>query len=149
MQGPGFLTGNAPLGADVNLVLQLLLGALIAAGAWHARRVRYRLHGAWQGALFATLVTLVGVWMAPAFHSIWLPALDTRTGPGLAVVVHVALGTLTLALGAYVILVATTSLVPRRWRFGHFRPWMRALFACWWITLALGALVYWLAWIPR
>ncbi len=51
-------------------------------------------------------------------------------------------GTRVLLLGAYVILVAATDVVPHRWRFQNYRPWMRTLFALWWSAIALGVWTY-------
>jgi uncharacterized membrane protein YozB (DUF420 family) len=57
----------------------------------------------------------------------------------------VAVGSVALLLGIYVVLVAGTPLLPRRFRFSNYKLWMRSLIAIWWVALLLGVLTYWLA----
>jgi uncharacterized membrane protein YozB (DUF420 family) len=51
---------------------------------------------------------------------------------------HAALGTVAELLGLYVLVVAATSILPKRLRFTRYRAWMRATLALWWLTLLLG-----------
>jgi hypothetical protein len=44
----GFLGTGAPFGADLNLVVQLIMGVSLAIGAPLARQKRYRAHGICQ-----------------------------------------------------------------------------------------------------
>ena len=44
----GFLGTGATFGADLNLVVQLIMGAALIAGALLARQKRYRAHGICQ-----------------------------------------------------------------------------------------------------
>lgn len=148
MFGGGFLGGNAPFGAHLNLLAQIAVAVLLLFGAWLARRGRYRAHGACQTLAFAATVTLTAIWMAPGLHEIFLPGLarDGATRINLAIVAHVTLGTATLLLGGWVILVAGTSLIPKRLRFANYTRWMRTLLVLWWTTAALGVLAYSFAW---
>jgi uncharacterized membrane protein YozB (DUF420 family) len=145
--GPGFLQSTSTFGGDLNLVLQLLLGALLLAGVVLVRRGGYRAHGACQTAGLAGALVLTVVWMAPAFHETHWDALrrGVMNRVTLTVAAHVIVGTLALLLGLWVVLVAGTSLVPARWRFTDYKRWMRPLLAVWWLALLLGVATYWLS----
>ena len=146
MLSEGFLGRPSTFGADLNLVVQVVLGVLLLAGLVLARRSRYAAHGVCQTvALVATLILTV-IWMAPAYHANYGPAiflLGNRVS--VAAAAHVVSGTAALLLGLYVVLVAGTSLVPAALRFGNYKVWMRALITIWWLALLLGVLTYWLA----
>jgi uncharacterized membrane protein YozB (DUF420 family) len=145
--GPGFLQPTSTLGGDLNLVLQLLAGALLLAGVVFARRARYGVHAVCQSGAFIAVLVLTLVWMAPAFHETYWDALSRRVvnRVNVVVVAHVVVGTVALLLGAWVVLVAGTSLVPERWRFTRYKPWMRSLLAVWWLAILLGVAAYWLS----
>jgi len=148
MFGSGFL-GNAPLGADLNLFVQGAVALALLIGMWLARRGSYRAHGACQASAFLVTLAMTLVWMTPAFHEVFLPGLarDGVNRINAAVAAHAALGTTTLILGVYVILVAATNLVPERLRFQDYKAWMRTLLGLWLATLGLGATTYWIAWL--
>ena len=48
-----------------------------------------------------------------------------------------ALGTVAELLGLYVLVVAATSILPKRLRFTRYRAWMRATLVLWWLSLAI------------
>ena len=150
MYGSGFLTGNTPFGADLNLVAQIGVALVLLAGVLLARRGWYRAHGACRGVAFAGAVALTAVWMIPQLRAGFGPALvhDGPTRVNVAVAVHMTLGTGVLALGAWVILVAATNVVPPRLRFSNYKRWMRTLLALWWASVLFGAATYRFAWIP-
>lgn len=144
LDAPGFLQRTSTLGGDLNLIGQLLLGLTLIAGVVIARRGHYRAHGACQTtALALTLLLTVG-WMAPAFRDVYEPGIarGVVNRVSVAVAAHVILGTLTLLLGGWVVLVAGTTLVPPRWRFRDYKGWMRALFVLWWCSILFGVATY-------
>ena len=47
-----------------------------------------------------------------------------------------------LLVGAWVVLVAGTPLVPARLRFSSYKRWMRTLLTLWWIAILLGVAIY-------
>lgn len=146
--GRGLFNANAPLGADLNVLVQVTFGLLLLVGVALARTGRYRAHGVCQAtALVMTVVMTVG-WMIPSFHTIFAPGLVQRgTERSTAVVLaHATLGTVVLLLGLYVVLVAGTNLIPARLRFANYRRWMRSLLALWWAAIALGLTTYWMQW---
>jgi uncharacterized membrane protein YozB (DUF420 family) len=149
MYSSGFLTANSPFGADLNLVVQIGVALLLLAGAGLARLGWYRAHGACQASAFAAMLVLTIVWMIPQLRSGFGPALvhEGATPVNLAVAAHITLGSGVLVLGAWVILVAATNVVPPRLRFKSYKLWMRTLLGLWWATVLLGLATYRFAWM--
>ena len=144
MFSDGFLGQGAPWGADLNLLLQIAVGVLLLAGFGLARRGRHGVHGICQSAGFVLAVVMTILWMIPAFHAIHADALGRGVvnRVTIAVAAHVVVGTAALLVGAWVVLVAGTPLVPARLRFSNYKPWMRTLLALWWLAIILGLAVY-------
>ncbi len=147
MFGDGFLGRGAPFGADLNLVIQVGVGLLLLGGLALARAGRYRAHGMCQSGGFVLAVVMTGLWMIPAFRAIHADALGRAVvnRVTLAVAAHVVVGTLALVVGAWVMLVAGTPLVPARWRFSSYKGWMRTLLTLWWLAIVLGVAIYYFA----
>ena len=146
MLSEGFLGRPSTFGADLNLLIQIALGLLLLAGLLLARRSRYAMHGACQSlALVATLV-MTAIWMMPAYHTNYGPAIfELGNRVNAAAAAPVVVGSLALLLGIYVVLVAGTPLVPKALRFSNYKAWMRTLISVWWLALLLGVLTYWFA----
>lgn len=144
MFSDGFLGQGAPWGADLNLLIQVAVGILLLVGMGLARSDRYGAHGICQSAGFVLAVVMTVLWMMPAFHAIHADALGRGVvnRVTIAVAAHVVVGTLALLVGAWVVLVAGTPLVPARLRFSSYKPWMRTLLILWWVALILGVAVY-------
>jgi len=142
--GDGFLGRGAPFGADLNLLLQVGVGVVLLGGMALARGGRYRAHGLCQSAGFVLAVVMTAFWMIPAFHAIHADALarGVVNRVTLAVAAHVVVGTGALLVGAWVVLVAGTPLVPARLRFSRYKRWMRTLLTLWWIAILLGVAIY-------
>ncbi|MBI3780471.1 MAG: hypothetical protein HY278_05360 [candidate division NC10 bacterium] len=147
MFGEGFLGRGATFGADLNLLVQVGLGLLLLIGMVLARRGLYGAHGACQSSALILAIGMTLVWMWPSFREVYAPDLarGIANRTTVAVVAHATLGSTVLLLGVYVVLVAGTSLIPRRFRFQNYSAWMRTLLVLWWITIGLGALTYWFA----
>jgi uncharacterized membrane protein YozB (DUF420 family) len=147
MFGEGFLGRGATFGGDLNLLVQIGLGLLLLIGMALARRGLYRAHGACQASALILAIGMTLVWMWPSFREVYVPDLarGIANRTTVAVVAHAALGSVVLLLGVYVVLVAGTSLIPRRFRFQNYSAWMRTLLVLWWITIGLGVLTYWFA----
>ena len=143
----GFLGRGAPLGADVNLVVEIALGVVLLFGMSLARRGWYRGHGACQASVYLAVIVLTAVWMVPSLHDTYGPSLFAGdvNRVNVAVAAHIVAGTTALLIGAYVVLVAGTRLVPHRFRFDDYKIWMRTLLGLWWLAIVLGVLTYWLA----
>ncbi len=138
----GFLGTGATLAADLNLVVQIAMGAALLVGALLARRKRFAAHGVCQATvLLLNLVMIAGV-MAPSFRQVksQLPAgLELYYAVATA---HAALGTAAELLGLYIVLVAATNIVPQRLRFQRWKVWMRTELALWWAVVLLGVGTY-------
>ena len=147
MFGEGFLGRGATFGGDLNLLVQIGLGLLLLIGMVLARRGLYRAHGACQASALILAIGMTLVWMWPSFREVYAPDLarGIANRTTVAVVAHATLGSTVLLLGVYVVLVAGTSLIPRRFRFQNYSAWMRTLLVLWWITIGLGVLTYWFA----
>ena len=147
LDGPGFLLSTSTLGGDVNLIVQLLLGVTLLAGAHLAQRGFYGAHGACQTTALALTLLLTVAWMAPTFRDVYEGSIERGVvnRVNVAVAGHVVLGTLTLLLGGWIVLVAGTRLVPPRWRFTNYKVWMRTLLVLWWLGIVFGVATYCLA----
>jgi uncharacterized membrane protein YozB (DUF420 family) len=142
--GGGFLGQGAPWGADLNLVLQVGVGVLLLVGMALARRGRYGVHGICQSAGYVLALAMTVLWMMPAFHAIHADALGRGVvnRVTVAVALHVIVGTAALLLGAFIVLVAGTPIVPRRLHFSDYGKWMRTLLVLWWLAIVLGLAIY-------
>jgi hypothetical protein len=97
-----------------------------------------------QSVGFVAAVLMTALWMIPALRAIHADALGRAVvnRVTVAVAAHVVVGTAALLLGAWVVLVAGTPLVPERLRFSNYKRWMRTLLTVWWVAIALGLAVY-------
>lgn len=140
----GFLGTGAIGRADLNLVLQLLMGIALLLGMWLARRQRFRAHALCQSSVMLLNLLLIASIMLPAFRLQTLPRLATSLHKAdvAAAALHASLGTLAELLGLYVILVAGTKLLPESLRFKNYKPWMRATLTMWWLVILLGVGTY-------
>ena len=140
----GFLGQGAPWGADLNLVLQVGVGVWLLVGMGLAHGRRYGAHGICQSCGYVLALAMTILWMIPAFHAIHADALGRGVvnRVTVAVAIHVVVGTAALLVGAWVLLVAGTPLVPERWRFSDYKRWMRTLLTLWWVAILLGLAIY-------
>jgi len=90
---------------------------------------------------------MTALWMIPALLAIHADALGRAVvnRVTIAVAAHVAVGTAALLVGAWVVLVAGTPLVPAPLRFTSYKRWMRTLLALWWLAIVLGVAIYYFA----
>ena len=135
---------GAPLAADLNLIVQMLMGVALLIGTWLARRKRYRAHGIAQSIVLVLNLGMIATVMWPSTEQQVMPAF-----PGVfdrwyfaAPSIHGLLGLAAEGLGIFIILVAGTKLVPERLRFGNWKRWMRAELLLWWTTLLSGIVTY-------
>lgn len=142
--GQGFLGTNAPLTADLTLVIELGMGLALLVGAELARRKRYRAHAWCQSVVVLLNLFVIGLVMVPSFRSQVLPELPGRLGRSYFALAtaHGMLGMVTELFACYILLVAGTKLLPPRLRFTRYKPWMRTALALWWLVLILGMATY-------
>ena len=133
------------LDSRIVLWIQVGVAGLLAVGAVFARARWYRAHGICQSAAYLVTLLATALWMAPVFVKFYAPNLARPARDDLIVTAHAALGTITVLLATWVVLVAGTNVVPTRWRFANYRAWMRTLITLWWGATALGIWTYWIA----
>jgi uncharacterized membrane protein YozB (DUF420 family) len=144
VQETGFLGTAAPRAADINLLLEMGMGAGLIAGARLARAGRIRFHAACQSVIVLLNLTLIVLTMFPAFHRQVLPRLPGRIGKSYYALAaaHASLGSVAELLGLYILLAAGTNLLPEKFRITRYKFWMRSLLFVWWIVLFLGMATY-------
>src|SRR5271168_1815258 len=122
----GFLGTGATFGADLNLVVQLIMGVALLAGGLLAKQKRFRAHGICQTTVLFLNLWMIGLVMWPSFQQQVKPALFKglhRWYYG-AAILHAGLGLTAELLGFYIVAVAGTNLVPQSLRFKHWKWWM-------------------------
>jgi uncharacterized membrane protein YozB (DUF420 family) len=148
----GFLGTQAGFGADITLVLQIVMGVSLIAGVFLARTKRYVMHGICQSTVLLLNFVIIASFMWPSFSFQVLPGLPkhfARRHYNLAAL-HGTFGGVTELLGLYILLVAGTNIVPEAWRFRRWKLWMRIELALWLFVLLIGVGTYliWYVFIP-
>ena len=140
----GFLGTGATFGADLNLVVQLIMGLALLAGALLAKCKRYRAHGICQTTVLLFNLLLIGLIMWPSFRQQVEPSLSKviRKRYYEVAATHALLGITAELLGLYIVIVAGTNLLPQWMRFRHWKWWMRAELVLWTIVLLSGVATY-------
>ena len=143
----GFLGTGATFEADVNLVVQLVMGAALIAGAFLAKQKRYKAHGICQTTVLLLNLLMIGLVMWPSFRQHVKPTIRQVIHKSYyaAPMVHAALGISAELLGLYIVLVAGTDVLPTWLRFKNWKRWMRAEFVLWLLTVISGIGTYY-AW---
>jgi uncharacterized membrane protein YozB (DUF420 family) len=143
----GFLRTGATFGADLNLIVQLMMGVALAIGAILARQKRYRAHGICQTTVLLLNLLMIGLVMWPSFHQQVKPALSKVFHKWYYEVatIHAVLGITAELLGLYIVIVAGTNVLPQWLRFTHCKWWMRTELVLWVIVL-LGGVATYCAW---
>ena len=140
----GFLGTDATFGADLNLVVQLLMGTALIAGARLAKQKRYRAHGVCQTTVLLLNLLMISLVMGPSFHQQVKPALSKVLHKWYygAATIHAVLGMTAELLGLYIVIVAGTNVLPGWLRFKDWKWWMRTELVLWIIVLLSGVGTY-------
>jgi len=140
----GFLGTGATFGADLNLVVQLIMGVALLAGALLAKHKRYRAHGICQTTVLLLNVLMIALVMWPSFQQQVKPTLSKVHHKWYyeVAIMHAALGVTAELLGFYIVIVAGTKLLPRRLRFNNWKWWMRTELVLWMLVLLSGIGTY-------
>jgi uncharacterized membrane protein YozB (DUF420 family) len=140
----GFLGTGAPFGADLNLVVQLIMGLALIAGVLLAKQKRYTAHGICQTAVLLLNLLMIGLVMWPSFQQQVKPTLSKVLHKWYyeAATIHALLGIAAELLGLYIVIVAGTNVLPRRLRFKRWKLWMRTELVLWAIVLVSGVGTY-------
>ena len=140
----GFLGTQAGFGADLNLLIQIAMGAALIVGAFLARGKHYAAHGACQATVLILNLALISSVMWPSFRLQVLPRLSEHFGKRYYAIaaMHGVLGAGAELLGLYILLVAGTNILPQAWRFRRWKLWMRIELVLWWAVIVTGVLTY-------
>lgn len=139
-----FLGTGATFAADLNLVVQLIMGLSLLAGALLARHKNYRAHGICQTTVLLLNLLMIGLVMLPSFQQQVMPALYKVLHKWYygAAATHAVLGITAEFLGLYIVIVAGTNILPQWLRFTHWKRWMRFELALWALVLLSGMVTY-------
>lgn len=145
----GFLGTGATFRADLNLVVQVVMGFALLFGMALARRGNYRAHKYCQSSVMILNLVLIFLIMAPSFHKQVQPQVPDGLKEAYYLVpyIHATLGTIAEVLGLYIVLVAATKLLPKKLRFRRYKPWMRTELALWWLVIVIGLSTYYIWYI--
>src|SRR6202049_1694795 len=111
----GFLGTGATFGADLNLVVQLIMGLALIAGALLAKQKRYTAHGICQTTVLLLNLLMIGLVMWPSFQQQVRPAMSKVLHKWYyqAAAIHAVLGITAELLGLYIVIVAGSYLSPQ------------------------------------
>jgi len=140
----GFFGTWANFAADLNLVIQIVMGLALIFGAFLARAKRYVAHGVCQATVLVLNLVMIALVMWPSFHMQVLPGLPRHLAKRhyLIATAHAILGAAAELLGMYILLVAGTDILPQAWRFQRWKLWMRIELTLWWVVLLTGSWTY-------
>ena len=143
----GFLGTGATFEADLNLVVQVIMGIALIAGSLLAKRKRYTAHGICQTTVLLLNLVMIGLVMWPSFQQQVRPALPKVLHKWYyaAATIHALLGVTAELLGLYIVIVAGTSVLPQWLRFKDWKRWMRTELMLWSIVVLTGVGTYY-AW---
>jgi plastocyanin/uncharacterized membrane protein YozB (DUF420 family) len=140
----GIFGANATASADFNLVGHVVMGLALLGGFFLARARKYRAHKYCQATVMLLNIPLILFIMFPSFHNNVQPGLPGHLGDKYYAIatVHAAIGAVAQLLGLWIVLVAATTIVPRRYRFRRYKIWMRTELGLWWLVLSIGVALY-------
>ena len=126
------------------------MGAGLVAGAWLARRRRFRLHAWCQSVIVLLNMAVVALMMLPSLRVHVLPRVPARLNRAYYALAaaHAGLGTFTELAALYILLSAGTAVLPGKLRIMKYKPWMRSVLALWWGALFLGIATYTRWYVP-
>jgi uncharacterized membrane protein YozB (DUF420 family) len=147
----GFLGTAAPFYADVVLLIEILMGVGLLIGAVLARMRRFREHAWCQSVIVISNLVVVVLIMAPSFYVHVSPKIPLRLGKAYYALAtsHAALGTFTEVAALYILLAASTKVLPSKLRMTDYKPWMRSVLVLWWLELVLGLATYTRWYVPH
>lgn len=140
----GFLGTGGTFEADLNLVMQIVMGAALVAGSLLARRKLYAAHGICQTTVLLLNLGLIGLVMWPSFQQQVIPAIPKGFHKWYFAVatLHALLGTIAELLGLYIVIVAGTRVLPQSLSFKNWKRWMRAELMLWSAVVLTGVGTY-------
>ena len=147
--GKGFLGTGATFGADLNPMVQLVMGVALLMGDLLARQERYAAHGVCLTTALLLNLLMIALVMLPSFHQQVGPIFP-RVFPKryfTVATIHGDLGMAAELLGLYIVMVAGTHILPQRLCFKRWRLWMRVELMLWSAVLVSGLWTYYVWYI--
>jgi uncharacterized membrane protein YozB (DUF420 family) len=143
----GSLGTGATFEADLNLVVQVVMGVALVAGALLAKRKRYVAHGICQTTVLLLNLGMIALVMWPSFQHQVRPAFPGSLHKWYYAVatIHSLVGGAADFLGLHIVIVAGTRILPQSLRFKDWKRWMRAELTLWSIVVLTGVGTYY-AW---
>ena len=147
----GLLGTQASFAADVVLLLEIVMGVGLLAGARLARAKRFRSHAWCQSAIVLINFVVLVLEMFPSFRTQVLPRIPLKLGKSYLALAaaHATLGSAAEILALYILLAAGTRLLPEKMRITRYKAWMRSVLALWWLALLLGFATYIRWYVPH
>ena len=148
-QMKGLLGTGATFAADLNLVVQFVMGAALLVGGLLAKQKRYAAHGGCQTTVQLPNLLIIALVMWASFHQQVGPVFPRAFHKRYFTVatIHGALGMAAELLGLYIVMVAGTHLLPQRLCFKRWRLWMRVELMLWSAVLVSGLWTYYVWYI--
>ena len=145
------LSTAAPPYVNLILLLELVMGIGLLAGALLARLKRFTQHAWCQSVIVLVNLVLIVLTMLPSFRVHVAPRIPLKLGKAYYALAtaHAVLGTLAEGGGLYILLAVGTSLLPPRLRIRNYKLWMRSVLVLWWAVLLLGVATYARWYIPH
>jgi len=140
----GFLGTGATFEADLNLVVQVVMGLALIAGSCLAKRKRYAAHGICQTSVLLLNLGMIGLVMWPSFQQQVRPGLPERLHRWYfaAAAIRALLGATVELLGPYIAIVVGTRVLPQFLRFKNWKGWMRTELILWSTVVLTGVGTY-------
>jgi len=129
--------------ADLNLIVQMVLLAVLFAGRMYAKRRDLSVHHNWMTAAVVINAVMIVAIMNPAFFRL-LPLVWQRLGAlgPMVLWVHVVTASLAELLGLYAVLSVRMDL-PDSLQPRNLKWFMRFTFLLWALALGAGMVIYW------
>ena len=138
---PGFF-GPAPLIADINLSLEILLIAGLTVGKFLARRGNIDAHKYNQTTWVLLNSVLIAFIMAGSMQDVRPAKLADFSDARIGITwLHALAGSLTVAGGLWIVL-QMNGILPKRWRIKWWKNLMRATLAGYWLVAIGGFATY-------
>ncbi|MBC7262022.1 MAG: DUF420 domain-containing protein [Chloroflexi bacterium] len=137
--GSGIFGTKATLIADINLISQVVILAILAIGVFQAKARKFQAHHTLMTvAVVANAVLIIAI-MNPSFFRI-LPFALRNPGADKPTVLwpHMLFGAVAELLGVYIVLAANTGRPDKQ----HFKWLMRITFFLWVLALIAGIVLY-------
>lgn len=139
---PGIFGTNAPLGADLTLLVQIVSFILLLWALVYKVKRKFKIHGSLMGvAVVMHFITFLIVMGPPFVESFSILATNTQQTVVQILLVHAISGALSLILGFYLVVAWTLKMSSIKPCLGRKRI-MDATTVLWAISLAFGLATY-------